>query len=504
MTEGVTQAAAMPCRVRAVGRPSRAPPRACGRRVRRSARRRRTPSRIARRPARARSPGPTPWRQSRIAAWPGNGRDRRIASEGTAVASTSRHRRQADAAGDRLISPIDADADGRGRRRRWPADADQGRADDFGVHDDRADRAAVHAGRQPRVRETQARRTPARCRDRCVERDRRPRLPPAQSGTELEQQSRRPRRADQQAVSPRRLPSRPSRSSPGGRRRRDRPDRLAQPRHGAPADRQGRTPARERCRTGRQARLMQPVRRPPLRSRPAEQRRSGGNDAGDRKARASRAGAARCSRMHGATRRSGRVPAKVSIIAEQAAPAPAAASLSANGAAIVDAIGGEQGWRAAAHSSPAPARARARTAPSRCVAEDPAAPGGARYGHGAICAPSASSSRSSCRSTVMKPITGSAPTATRSSSRCARSASTSTGFRSSNHRQQRRRLVARRRRRRNGSFSRDTPSFQPGNSGNGGERSGGQTGERGERGGGHAQRYGSPINQDRAGSSLYI
>ena len=47
------------------------------------------------------------------------------------------------------------------------------------------------------------------------------------------------------------------------------------------------------------------------------------------------------------------VAAKVSIIAEQAAPAPAAPALSANAAAIVNAVGAESGWRAAAHLSSA-------------------------------------------------------------------------------------------------------------------------------------------------------
>ena len=55
-----------------------------------------------------------------------------------------------------------------------------------------------------------------------------------------------------------------------------------------------------------------------------------------------------------------------------------------------------------------------------------------------------------------------------------------------------------------GSFSRDTPSFQPGNSGNGSERFGGQTSGRGERGDAHGNDAAQPLNQDRAGSSLYI
>jgi chemotaxis protein MotD len=55
-----------------------------------------------------------------------------------------------------------------------------------------------------------------------------------------------------------------------------------------------------------------------------------------------------------------------------------------------------------------------------------------------------------------------------------------------------------------GSFSRDTPSFQPGNSGSGGERFGGQTSGRGERGDAQGNEAAQPLNRDRAGSSLYI
>jgi flagellar hook-length control protein FliK len=55
-----------------------------------------------------------------------------------------------------------------------------------------------------------------------------------------------------------------------------------------------------------------------------------------------------------------------------------------------------------------------------------------------------------------------------------------------------------------GSFSRDASSFQPGSSGSGGERLGGQTSGRGH--GGDAQRndQAQPLHQNRAGSGLYI
>ena len=46
-----------------------------------------------------------------------------------------------------------------------------------------------------------------------------------------------------------------------------------------------------------------------------------------------------------------------------------------------------------------------------------------------------------------------------------------------------------------GSFSRDTPSFQPGNSGSGSERFGGQTSGRGERGGAQGNDAAQPLNR---------
>lgn len=55
-----------------------------------------------------------------------------------------------------------------------------------------------------------------------------------------------------------------------------------------------------------------------------------------------------------------------------------------------------------------------------------------------------------------------------------------------------------------GSFSRDTSSFQPGSSGNGGERPGGQASGRGDRGDAQRNDHVQTNYQDRAGGSLYI
>src|SRR5262249_20522446 len=55
-----------------------------------------------------------------------------------------------------------------------------------------------------------------------------------------------------------------------------------------------------------------------------------------------------------------------------------------------------------------------------------------------------------------------------------------------------------------GSFSHDTSSFQPGNSGGGNERFGGQTSGRGNGGGAERNDQTQPVHHNRAGSGLYI
>lgn len=55
-----------------------------------------------------------------------------------------------------------------------------------------------------------------------------------------------------------------------------------------------------------------------------------------------------------------------------------------------------------------------------------------------------------------------------------------------------------------GSFARDGSSFQPGNPGNGGERSGGQTGGREDRSNGQGNEQTAQSRRDRAGGDIYI
>jgi chemotaxis protein MotD len=197
------------------------------------------------------------------------------------------------------------------------------------------------------------------------------------------------------------------------------------------------------------------------------------------------------------------VAAKVSIIAEQAAPAPATPALSANAVAIVSAVGAESGWRAAAHLSSAllsegqnsaqpmrelkiqlhPLDLGVVTAHLRTVGEKLSVELKVDN-HQAYDRLNADSDAiiKSLRSlgfdidsvSIQQP-----QAAATAVPRSDASAGTS-------------------------SFSRDTPSFQPGNSGSGSERFGGQASGRGEHGGTQGNDAAQPLNQNRAGSSLYI
>ena len=234
----------------------------------------------------------------------------------------------------------------------------------------------------------------------------------------------------------------------------------------------------------------------PIAGRP----RSGGNDAGDPKqgesdGRSTSREARRTDPLAAS--------AKVSIIAEQAAPAPAAASLSANGAAIVDAIGADSSWRAATHLSPAllapspnsaqpmrelkiqlhPLELGVVTVHLRTVGEQLSVELKVDN-HDAYHRLNADSDAiiKSLRSLGFDIDSVSIQQPQAATTTVVRSEATADS----------------------GSFSRDTPSFQSGNSGNGSERSGGQTSGRGERGDAHGNDAASPLNRDRAGSSLYI
>ena len=195
--------------------------------------------------------------------------------------------------------------------------------------------------------------------------------------------------------------------------------------------------------------------------------------------------------------------ARVSVIAEQAAPAPVAPALSANGAAIVDAMGGDQGWRATAHLSSAPlAQAQNNAQPMRDlkIQLHPLELGvvtahlrtvGEKLSvelkvdnHEAYHRLSADSDAivKSLRSLGFDIDSVSIQQPQAAATAAARSDPSSGA----------------------GSFSRDTPSFQAGNSGSGGERFGGQTSGRGERGDAQGNDAAPPLDQDRVGSSLYI
>ena len=141
---------------------------------------------------------------------------------------------------------------------------------------------------------------------------------------------------------------------------------------------QGRAPATGRCRSraggkagdGRQGRVRQRRSAGKAGRSNGSRRRDGGcreKPAAVSRRRRYRQDIRRAgSRARGAARRpdAGR-QRQISVIAERAAPAPAAPSLGASGAAIVSAIGGEQGWRAASVRR-RPTSRQAATAPSRC------------------------------------------------------------------------------------------------------------------------------------------
>ena len=194
---------------------------------------------------------------------------------------------------------------------------------------------------------------------------------------------------------------------------------------------------------------------------------------------------------------------RVSVIAAQAALAPVAPPLSATGAAIVNAVGAEQGWRAAANLSFAlPGEAQNSTQPMRelKIQLHPLELGvvtahlrtvGEKLSvelkvdnHDAYHRLSADSDAivKSLRSLGFEIESVSIQQPQAAATTVVR-ADAGAGT---------------------GSFSRDTPSFQPGNSGSGGDRLGGQASGRGERGGGQGNETAQPVYQDRAGSSLYI
>ena len=233
---------------------------------------------------------------------------------------------------------------------------------------------------------------------------------------------------------------------------------------------------------------------------PGQARPGGGNDGADaRQGGSDGRGAAREARRGEQVSGAGRV----SVIAEQAAPAPVAPPLSANGAAIVSAVDAESGWRASAHLSsalpgdvqnnPQPMRelkiqlhplelgvvtAHLRTVGEKLSVELKVDNHDAYHRLSADSDAIIKSLRSlgfDIDSVSIQQPQAAATTVARTD------AGTGTG-----------------------AFSRDAPSFQPGNSGSGGERLGGQASRQGERGGGQGNDAAQPVHPDRVGSSLYI
>jgi chemotaxis protein MotD len=194
--------------------------------------------------------------------------------------------------------------------------------------------------------------------------------------------------------------------------------------------------------------------------------------------------------------------AKVAVIGQQAAPAPAAPVLSANAAAVVTAIAREQGWRFAGKASAEPALALRNAQPMRSLKIElhPAELG----------AVTATLKASGDRLSVeLKVENHEAYARLSTDSEAIVQSLRSLGYdidRVSIQQPQAAATVAAGSDASAGAgqFSRDTSSFQPGNPGSGGERFGGQTNRQGSRDDG--QHHGEPreIVQDRAGGSLYI
>ena len=254
----------------------------------------------------------------------------------------------------------DTDPAEAGRRGR-PADPDAGRAGDLGDHDDRARSRA-----SPRCRPaTTARRTTAQAASATP-------MPKPPRPMRLESRAcRRAQRLDAASNSRSRATHRSNRAqaagTPAAGTTRRATAAVAHGRCRASPLRRSRTSGRGAPATPRQTGQEQADRRPgpasrgPLQPRNrrcgeclARSRSGGGSDGADaRQGGSDGRNAAREARRGEPMS----AAAQVSVIAEQAAPAPVAPPLSANGAAIVNAIGAEQGWRAAANLSSALARA---------------------------------------------------------------------------------------------------------------------------------------------------
>jgi chemotaxis protein MotD len=191
---------------------------------------------------------------------------------------------------------------------------------------------------------------------------------------------------------------------------------------------------------------------------------------------------------------------KVSVVAQQAAPAPPAPTLSANAAAIISAA--EQGWRAAAES---PAQSAlvlkgAQAMRSLKIQLHPAELG---------VVTASLKATGEHLSVELRVDNREAYHRLSADSDAIVKSLRALGYdidRVSIHQPQAVSATAARPDAGSGtaSFSRDASSFQPGNSGGNGERFGGQTDGRGYGDGTQRNDHAQPINQDRAGGGLYI
>jgi chemotaxis protein MotD len=193
---------------------------------------------------------------------------------------------------------------------------------------------------------------------------------------------------------------------------------------------------------------------------------------------------------------------KVSVIAQQAVPAPAPMQLGANASAVVAAIAGEHGLRAAGAGPLESALAFRDAQPMRALKLEmhPAELGTVTVNMRAVGEQmsvelqvenrDAYEQLSADSDAIVKSLRSLGYEIDRISVQQPQAA-TATAARADQNAPA-------------SGFSRDASSFQPGNSGSGSERSGGQNNGQGSRN--DAQRHGEPreIGQDRAGGSLYI
>jgi chemotaxis protein MotD len=194
--------------------------------------------------------------------------------------------------------------------------------------------------------------------------------------------------------------------------------------------------------------------------------------------------------------------AKVTLVGQQAVPAPVAPALSANAAAVVATIAGEQGWRFAGTATAGSALASKSTQPMRSlkielhpaelgtVTANLKASGGQLSVELKVENHEAYARLSADSDAIVKSLRSLGYDIDRVSIQQPQAATTVVAGADASAGQ--------------GQLSRDTSSFQPGSPGSGSERFGGQTNRQGSRNDGQHHAEPREIAQDRAGGSLYI